>query len=82
VRNQLGDRRETDALANLEFQRATFDDERLPLYVILDPLPDGKINVVGRYDEGKINSESAFAQFLRKPLEGNGGGLRAEARRN
>src|SRR5262249_28065924 len=31
-----------DAEANLKFQRETFDTEQLPLYVILQPLPDGK----------------------------------------
>jgi hypothetical protein len=28
--------------------------------------------VLGIYDEGKINDENAFAQFLKKPLEEDG----------
>lgn len=59
-----------DAQANLEFQRQVFNDERLPLYVILKPLPGGKFEEVARYEEGKINNEIAFATFLKKPLDG------------
>lgn len=55
------------AAINLEFQRSAFNNEQLPLYVILEPLPDGKIQVLGTYDEGKINNEQAFTQFLREP---------------
>src|SRR5262249_35257296 len=63
------DRREADAAANLWFQRKAFGTEQLPLYVILEPQTNGKIDVVGRYDEGKINNVEAFTEFLRKPLE-------------
>jgi thiol:disulfide interchange protein DsbD len=64
------DRQKQDAELNLQFQRDTFGTEQLPLYVILRPLPDGDgIEEVARYDEGKINNESEFAQFLRKPFE-------------
>jgi thiol:disulfide interchange protein DsbD len=61
-------RQTTDAQTNLAFQRETFGTEQLPLYVILRPLPNGKVKVVDRYDEGKINSESAFAEFLKRPF--------------
>src|SRR5262249_21613726 len=71
------ERQINDALVNLAFQRDTFGTEQLPLYVILKPLPDGGIEEVARYDEGKINSETAFAEFLRKPFED--GGARAQA---
>jgi thiol:disulfide interchange protein DsbD len=57
-----------EALANRAFQASQFGDARLPLYVILRPLPDGKYKEVARYDEGKINDPAAFAAFLRKPL--------------
>ena len=30
----------------------------------------GSFDVLGRYDEGKINSDTAFAQFLSKSLKG------------
>ena len=62
-------RQEADAAVNRWFQGEVFRTEQLPLYVILEPLPDGKAEVVGRYDEGKINNEPAFAEFLRKPLD-------------
>jgi thiol:disulfide interchange protein len=62
-----------DALrVNLPFQRAAFNGEQLPLYVILEPLPDNTIRVVGRYDEGKINNEAAFAEFLKEPISSPG----------
>jgi thiol:disulfide interchange protein DsbD len=67
-------RQREDAAANLAFQRAaaftsTGGTEQLPLYVILEPRPEGEIRVVAKYDEGKINDDAAFADFLRKPLE-------------
>jgi len=57
---------------NLWFQREAFDTEQLPLYVILEPRPDGRIAVVDMYGEGKISDEAGFAQFLKKPLEATG----------
>jgi thiol:disulfide interchange protein DsbD len=62
------ERREKDAAANLEFQKRKFEDEQLPLYVILEPQPDGRVLVVDRYDEGKINDVEKFTEFLRKPV--------------
>jgi thiol:disulfide interchange protein DsbD len=61
-------RQREDAAANLAFQRAAFNTEQLPLYVILEPRPDGEVKVVASYTEGKINDDAAFAEFLRKPL--------------
>ncbi len=60
-------RQERDGSINLVFQRAVFNTEQLPLYVILEPQLDNSIRILGQYDEGKISSESAFAAFLRKP---------------
>jgi thiol:disulfide interchange protein len=62
------EQRERDAAANLAFQKNKFQDEQLPLYVILEPQPDGRVLVVDRYDEGKINDVEKFAEFLRKPV--------------
>jgi hypothetical protein len=59
-------RQESDADVNLDFQRP-FGTEQLPLYVILEPQLDGTITVVSKYDEGRINNEAAFAEFLREP---------------
>jgi thiol:disulfide interchange protein len=62
-------RSKADADVNLRFQRRFFD-EQLPLYVVLEPQLDGKIRIVGVYDEGRINNEIVFAEFLKNP-EGN-----------
>jgi hypothetical protein len=70
-------RQTQDAEVNRWFQLQAFDNEQLPLYVILEPLPGGKVEVVSVYDEGKINDEAAFAEFLRKPLDA-ASGARAE----
>ncbi len=84
VRDRIGNdvsRLREDAKVNLEFQKRAFATEQLPLYVILDPAPNGdpkKIEVVGIYAEGKINDAGAFAQFLKQPL--GAGGQRARAR--
>jgi thiol:disulfide interchange protein DsbD len=73
VRDRFGtstERQNKDAGANLKFQRAAFNTEQLPLYVILEPRPEGDIKVVATYEEGKINDEAGFLAFLRKPLSG------------
>ena len=74
------DRQRKDADANLAFQRKEFDTEQLPLYVILEPLPDGSYRKVARYDEGKINDVAAFVQFLKQPLDDRAAGSRAQAK--
>jgi thiol:disulfide interchange protein len=60
--------REREAAANLAFQERKFGTEQLPLYVILEPQTDGRVVVVGVYDEGKINNVAAFSEFLRRPV--------------
>jgi thiol:disulfide interchange protein DsbD len=65
-------RRTSDARVNNEFERRVFETAALPLYVILDPLPDGKINVIAQYDEGLIRNEGEFAEFLRQPQQAIG----------
>ena len=42
---------------------------QLPYYVILRPLGSGTYDVLGHYDEGKINNVEQFAAFLRKHLD-------------
>jgi thiol:disulfide interchange protein DsbD len=66
-----------DAAENLKFQHEQFNSVQRPLYVILKPLPGAKFELLARYDEGKINDESAFARFLSQPLAGIGAGARA-----
>ncbi len=56
-----------DGAANSWFQREAFGSEQLPLYVILKP-SNSAVEVVGVYDEGKINDVAAFEEFLRKPF--------------
>jgi cytochrome c biogenesis protein CcdA len=71
VRDALNDestRLTQDALVNQEFVNKTFGTFQLPLYVVLEPLPDDKIRVVGRWDEGKINDVEGFARFLEQSL--------------
>jgi hypothetical protein len=59
----------TSAKENRQFQAQTFGDSRLPLYVILRPIGEGKFEEVARYEEGKINHVDAFKAFLSKPVE-------------
>jgi len=58
----------TSADVNRAFLNEKFGTAQLPLYVIVKPLGDGKYEEVGRYDEGKINSVTAFTDFLRRHL--------------
>ncbi|MGL6074067.1 MAG: protein-disulfide reductase DsbD family protein [Fimbriiglobus sp.] len=60
--------RTAEAALNMEFQQSRFSTEQLPLYVLLAPQADGRIEVLGVYDEGKINNTSAFIDFLKKPF--------------
>jgi thiol:disulfide interchange protein DsbD len=81
IRSQLredGQRQSTDARLNLKFQADAFNNTQLPLYVILEPLADGKVQVVKSYREGKINDEKGFAQFLKDPLGLTARNLRAD----
>jgi cytochrome c biogenesis protein CcdA len=54
-------------VVNQAFQRAVFDTAELPLYAVLEPQLDGKVRVVGTYDESRIRNEGAFAEFLKDP---------------
>jgi hypothetical protein len=57
------------AKQNRAFQAQYFKNSQLPLYVILRPNAGGKrFQEVARYDEGKINNEGAFTDFLKQPL--------------
>jgi hypothetical protein len=60
-------RQKQDGSANFSFEDAGFGTAQQPLYVILEPLTDGKVKVVAVYEEGKINDEAGFADFLKKP---------------
>jgi thiol:disulfide interchange protein len=64
-------RRRTDAVTNSDFQRAVFNTAALPLYAILEPLPDGRIKVLGQTD-GLIQNEAQFAEFLKQPQQATG----------
>jgi hypothetical protein len=61
-------RREADAQdINVAFMQRAFDSLQLPLYVILEPTADGRVDVVGAYAEGRIMDEPAFIEFLKNP---------------
>ncbi|HVL15018.1 MAG TPA: thioredoxin family protein [Gemmata sp.] len=60
--------REGEAEANRKFQTEVFGDIALPLYAVVVPRADGKLEVVGKYEEGKINSPDKFAAWLRESL--------------
>jgi thiol:disulfide interchange protein DsbD len=61
--------RKAEARANRDFQLAVFKDIKLPLYAVLMPQPDGKLKLIGTYEEGKINEPTQFAAFLKDSLE-------------
>ena len=74
-------RQKQDADVNHQFEIDAFQTEQLPLYAILRPLANGKVEVVGTYDEGKINDQEAFAKFLTQPLDGQATLVQAKAAR-
>ncbi len=57
--------RKAEAQANRNFQNAVFKTVQLPLYAVLMPQANGKVKVIGVYDEGKINNPARFAAFLK-----------------
>jgi thiol:disulfide interchange protein len=63
------DLRTAEARANGRFQLAVFGDIKLPLYAVLMPQPDGKLKLIGVYDEGKINDPDKFTEFLKDTQE-------------
>jgi thiol:disulfide interchange protein DsbD len=69
-RKTTDEQREKDAAANLAFQKSKFENEQLPLYVILEPQSNGKVVTVAVYEEGKINKVDQFVEFLKRPLTG------------
>jgi len=52
--------------ANLPFQKKMFGTQQLPLYVVWEVKPDGKISIREVYGEGTINNVNAFVEFLVK----------------
>ncbi len=60
--------RTAEAGENLRFQKNVFQNEQLPLYVILAPQASGKVKIVAVYLEGKINDPAAFTAFLKQPF--------------
>ena len=61
--------RKAEGEANRDFQSTVFGDIKLPLYAVLMPQPNGKVQVVGVYEEGKINSPEKFVAFLKDAQE-------------
>jgi thiol:disulfide interchange protein DsbD len=69
-------RRKTDATLNADFEKAIFNTSELPLYAILEPLPDGRIKVLHQYG-GLIRSDAEFAEFLKQPQQAIGANVAA-----
>jgi thiol:disulfide interchange protein DsbD len=72
LRTQFGNsvvRQKQDAEVNFNFEAKGFDTTQLPLYVILEPRPDGKVAILAKYEEGKINDEAGFIKFLSDPVK-------------
>jgi thiol:disulfide interchange protein DsbD len=58
--------RDAEAQANSDFQLAVLKNIKLPTYAVFMPLPDGKVKLLGVYDEGKINDPAQFVEFLKQ----------------
>jgi thiol:disulfide interchange protein len=67
-------RRISDAAINSYFEGAIFNTKELPLYAILEPLPDGTIKVLDTRG-GLIRSDADFAEFLQHPQQAVGGSV-------
>jgi thioredoxin-related protein len=61
-------KREADAEVNQKFQKTVFKTEQLPLYAIIKAAEGGQFEIVGAYDEGRINKVDKFLEFLKTPL--------------
>jgi serine/threonine protein kinase len=61
------EQQQTDARANQELEEKQFQTVFVPFYVLLEPLGEGKFEVVAKYDQGKINDVDQFVRFLRMP---------------
>ena len=61
--------RKAEGRANRKFKIEAFGTDQLPLYAILLPAANGKVKVLGVYDEGKINQPDRFAAWLNEGLE-------------
>ncbi|MFO0799830.1 MAG: thioredoxin family protein [Gemmataceae bacterium] len=71
-----GEHRGDEAYANRSFETAAFGTNALPTYAVLIPRPDGTVRVFREPGgerraliEGKINTVSDFAAFLKAALE-------------
>jgi thiol:disulfide interchange protein DsbD len=62
-------RREAQANDAFKLHKDVFGTQQLPLYAVLLPRPNGKIQVVGVYPEGAINKPNEFIAFLKAGLD-------------
>ena len=61
-------RRTADAQENVTFGRQVFGTLQLPLYVVLEPRLDGKIDIMGAYKGRAVITDPApFIEFLKNP---------------
>jgi hypothetical protein len=61
------DRRKADAQENVNFGRQVFGSLQLPLYVVLEPRLDGKIDIVAAYKGPPVVDPATFIEFLKNP---------------
>jgi hypothetical protein len=74
------DRQEEDAKeVNRRFEQKVFGTTELPLYVILEPQPDGTILAVNVF-QGLIRNGETFANFLRSAPKPDPGAVRTAGR--
>jgi thiol:disulfide interchange protein DsbD len=62
------DARNDEGQANEDFKLEVFGDQRRPLYAVVVPTVNGKVKILGKYPEGKINSPDKFATWLKDML--------------
>jgi Thioredoxin-like len=58
-----------DGEANFKFLEQHFQTAQEPLYAVLQPTANGDFEIVGQYDEARINDLNLFVQFLKNPAQ-------------
>jgi hypothetical protein len=58
-----------DGEANMKFLEQRFHTAQEPLYVVLQPTVNGDFEIIGEYDEARINDLELFVQFLQDPTK-------------
>ena len=59
----------SDAEANLKFETEILQTVASPLYVVLDPVGENRVCIVGVFDVGLFRDTGLFVEFLRDPAK-------------